>query len=132
MGDSFPSKIGRPKGSRNKRTVEFLETLQAAGFDPAEALISTYKIAMEKFIEESEKVESGRLSPMESNALGYLKLAGDKAGELASYAYPKLKAIDKRITSFTEDMTSQEKLDAARLMVEVFQDEVKNEPKPSE
>jgi hypothetical protein len=115
---------GRPPGSRNRRTIEFLEILEARGFCPASALMDVYKIAMEKFISEVEKEDSGRISPMESNAAKYLKIAADNASDLATYAYPKLKAIEQKRVNETEGMTIEQKLEAARLMVQLLEREV--------
>ena len=117
--------VGRPPGARNKRTIEFLEVLEARGFCPASALMDTYKIAMEKFISEVEKEDSGRISPMESNAAKYLKIAADNASDLATYAYPKLKAIEQKRVNQTEGMTIEQKLEAARLMVQLLEREAK-------
>jgi hypothetical protein len=114
---------GRPLGSRNKRTVEFLELLEAKDFCPASALMDVYKIAMEKFISEVEKEDSGRISPMESNAAKYLKIAADNASDLATYAYPKLKSIEQKRVNATEGMTIEQKLEAARLMVQLLERE---------
>lgn len=126
MADPFKTHPGRPLGSRGRRTIEFLERLEAAGFCPATALMDIYKIAMEKFIVECEKEESGRISPMESNAAKYLKIAADNASDLASYAYPKQKAIEQKRISATDGMTPQEKLEAAKSIVCVLEQQVKN------
>lgn len=116
---------GRIQGSRNRRTKEFLDILEASGFCPATALMDIYKIAMTRFTEECAKEDAGRISPMESNAVKYLKIAGDHAAELASYSYTRLKAIEHQRISLTEGMSTQEKLDASRTMVKMLEEEVK-------
>jgi hypothetical protein len=117
---------GRPMGAKNKRTKEFLEILEASGFCPATALMDIYKISMARFAEECAKEDSGRISPMESNAVKYLKIAGDHAAELASYSYTRLKAIEHQRVSVTEGMSAQEKLEASRMMVKMLEEEVKS------
>ena len=117
---------GRPLGAKNRRTKQFLEVLEASGFCPATALMDIYKVAMEKFTQECAKEDSGRISPMESNAAKYLKIASEQASELASFAYTKLKAIEHQTVSLTDGMSTQEKLEASRMMVKLLEEEVKN------
>lgn len=118
---------GRPPGYANKRTVEFMQTLEAAGFNPAQALIDLHKIAMTRMAEEMEKEDSGKISPMESKVPQFMKIATDAAKELASYAYPKLKAIEQTKTNPTQGMTVTEKLQAAKAMVQILEQEVKSD-----
>jgi hypothetical protein len=119
---------GRALGSRNKRTVEFLEVLEASGFCPATALMDCYRVAMEKFTQEVAKEDSGRISPMESSAAKYLKIAADNAASLASYAYPRLKAIEQIKSNPTDGMTPEQKLKAAEMMVLILKKEVEHGP----
>jgi len=133
MSKEHLNRNGRPPGARNKRTMEFIEYLEGKGFNPAEALLDVYKIAMERFAEELMLLENNRRSPMESHAVQYLKIAGDKAAEIASYAFPKLKAIEYKRSNDYDGLTLMEKLEASKQLVILLEDEVKkNGSKPSE
>lgn len=137
--------LGRPIGSRNKRTIEFLEVLEENGFCAATALMDCYKEAKKTYdnygliydaiseARDDKNHETGQFAaPTEDHAHKYLKIAADIAKELASYSYPKLKAIEQRRVNGTEGMSIEEKLEAARLMVQVLEREVKNEPQSTE
>jgi len=87
-----------------------------------------YQIALEKFIDESKKEESGRISPMESQASKYLKSAIDTASEIASFVYPKLKAIEHSTINPLKDLGPQEKLQALKDLVKALEIEAKNVP----
>jgi hypothetical protein len=124
----MPFKVGnpgKPKGTIHKRTLEFRAVLEAAGFCPATALLETYKIALAQFADDLEKLESGRISPMESSAAQYLKIACDVSKELASYSYPKLKAIEQQKPDPLIDMTPVQKLEAMRQAVKMLEAETK-------
>lgn len=113
-----PGNRGKPKGAIHKRTREAIERLEAAGFCPITALIEGHKIAMARFVEELDMVESNRLSPMESSASQYLKMAIDCSRELMAYSYPKLKAVElKKEASPLEGMTPRQQLEAMKLAV---------------
>lgn len=116
---------GRPAGSLNKRTLEFRALLDSAGFCPATAMMDTYRTALARFTEEIAKEDSGRISPMESSAAKYLKIASDNAADLASYCYPKLKAIEQQKPDPLADMTPEQKLEAMKEAVKVLQAQVK-------
>lgn len=116
---------GRPAGSLNRRSIEFRAVLEAAGFCPATAMMDTYKTALTKFAEECAKEDNGRISPMESHAAKYLKIASDNAADLASYTYPKLKAIEQKKSDPLSDMTPEQKLEALKEAVKVLQAQVK-------
>ncbi len=107
-----------------------MAVLEAAGFDPAQALIDLHKIAMARMTEEMDKEDTGRISPMESKVPQYMKIACDSAKDLASYAYPKLKAIEQTKVNPTQGMTSLQKLEAAKAMVQILQQEVKADDQP--
>ena len=112
---------GRPKGVPNKRTQEVVAILEKHKFNPIEAMIEIQKIALVRFTEEMQKQDSGIISPMESQAVKYLKIAADNAYDLASYAYPKLKAIEHHGNNPLEGMDAQQKLQAMREAVKVFE-----------
>lgn len=86
---------GRPKGARNKRTVEFEDALKQKDFSPALALIQCYNRAISDYKYYRKRVRQGFLSPMEDNSHKNLKIAADLAKELASYSYPKLKSVEQ-------------------------------------
>lgn len=118
---------GRVPGAVNKRTAEAYETLRANNFDPIKALMDGHQIAMARFVEELDLVASNRLSPMESSAPQYLKMAIDCAKDLASYAFPKLKAIEQIKADPLSEMTPQQKLEAMRMAVAHLEAQVKKD-----
>ena len=130
MGTPPAAGKGRPPGSLNKRTIQFMQTLEDAGFNPAQALIDLHKIALVRMAEEMESEDCGKISPMESKVPQYMKIATDTAKELASYAYPKLKAVEQQRVSSTEDMTAAQKLEAAKMMVRLLEQQVKADDQP--
>lgn len=124
---------GRPPGARNRRTLEFMAVLEAEGFDPAKALIECYREAKKTYdnygtiydaICDANKEKGEHFAPPEDNAHKYLKIAADIAKDLASYSYPKLKAIEQTKGSAIAGMTVAEKLQAARFMVKALESEV--------
>lgn len=86
---------GRPKGTKNKRTVEFEEVLKRHNFCPASALIECYRKAMADYEYYAELLRNNRISPMEDNSHKNLRIAADLAKELSSFSYPKLKSIEQ-------------------------------------
>lgn len=92
---------GRPKGAINRKTKNFKETLEAHGYDVAEALLSIYKHGLDVFHNghPDDKVQG-------------LKIAGDMAKEIAGYVMPKLKAIEHKAHGSLSNMTPQQKLEA--------------------
>lgn len=78
---------GRVKGSKNKRTVEFMQALERNNFDPAEALM--YCFRQSRAIFEARK-RKGNLA----GALVAMDRMIDVSSELAQFAYPKKKAIE--------------------------------------
>lgn len=135
----MPFHVGRKKtggkkpGTMNSVTTEFRAVLEKAGFCPATAMIDMYRIALEKFVDESKKVEANALSPMESQAAKYLKIASDNASDLASYAYPKMKALEQVKPGPLEGMTPEQKLEAMKNAVQMLELQIKDkEPHGSE
>jgi hypothetical protein len=116
---------GRPKGSLNKRTIEAKDLLEKAGFCPITALIDGHRIAMECFKNELERIESGRISPMECDAVKYLKIAMDAAADCAGYVYPKLKSVEQTQSNVIPEMTAAEKLEQMRQAVKFLELQVK-------
>jgi hypothetical protein len=84
---------GRPKGARNKRTMEFMEVLEKHSFCPATSLIECYEEAIQNYRSNTHDPEL---------AHRYLKIAADIAKDLTSYAYPKLKSIEQKIETDME------------------------------
>lgn len=97
---------GRPKGSPNKRTLEFQAVLAKHDFCPASAMIEIFNEAKKIYanyaliydaICEAKANEAGYPVPTEDKADKYLRIAGDMAREISSYAYAKRKAIEQTI-----------------------------------
>ena len=97
-----------------------------AGHCPTEKLIYLAKVAEARFVAEIELLDSGRYSPMESNAHLYLKMAIDANKELCGFVNPKLKAIEvSKDPSPLDGMTPLQKLEAAKTIVKALQAQVK-------
>jgi hypothetical protein len=127
---------GRPKGSLQKRTYQFFEAIQELGFDPPTELVNIYREAKKTYdnyaviydnISKASEA-SGNPFPVEDKADKYLKIALDAVKEIASYAYPKLKAIDKTALNPLEGMTAEEKIEYLKQAVKLL--EQQNEPRP--
>lgn len=125
---------GKPKGSLNKRTITFLETLEKEDFNPAAALIEIYREAKKTYdnygiiyqaIEEARDAKGQNSFPTEDKADKYLKIALDAAKDLASYSYPKLKATEQKQDDPLKDMSPEQKLEAMRHAVSVLELEAK-------
>lgn len=129
---------GRPLGSKNKRTVEFMQVLEDEGFDPAKALIQCYRAAKTTYdnysvileaitsAREAKNDQTGEFSaPTEDNAHKYLKIAADIAKDLASYAYPKLRSIEQTKANPLEGMSPQERLEVMKGAVVIAESEIK-------
>lgn len=104
---------GRIPGSRNKRSLEFQATLEKHNFNVAEALLSLYQEAM-KGLEYGNREER----PI------YLKIAADLAQNMASYSYPKLKAVEMQKDTVVDVMSPQQKLAAMREAVALLEKQV--------
>jgi hypothetical protein len=106
---------GRPRGSKNKRTKEFVEVLERKNFCLASALIECYKDARAEYKYYSELFRNNRISPMEDNSHKHLKNAADILEKIGGYSYPKLKSIE-RLKRIDEDRPlkdiSDEELDS--------------------
>lgn len=123
---------GRAKGTPNKRTGLALEIISKAGFCPLTALMDGYKIALASFTEEVQKVESGKLSPMESQAATFLRIAIDCASQLAQYVHPKLKSVEQIRPNQFDGMTPQEKLTMMKQMVTLLETQVAKTPQSND
>ncbi len=127
---------GRPKGSLNKRTLMFVQVLEARNFCPASAMIDCYQSAI-KIYENYDtiydaivdrKLELGNKTPTEDKAHIYLKIAGDLAKEISSYAYPKLKATDTKRDPL-EGLTEQEILEVLKNAQAALEHRIKEKEK---
>jgi hypothetical protein len=107
---------GRPKGSLNKKNISFRETLEAKGYDVAEALYDIYIKGLDVF-------NNGNPDDRVSG----LKIAGDMAKEIASYVMPKLKAIEVTKSSALDNMSPQEKLEAMKQAVRLLEADLNQE-----
>lgn len=129
---------GKPPGALNKRSKQFLEVLEKHNFCPASALIECYQDAKKTYdnygviydaicdANANRASEKGYSNvPPEDNAHKYLKIAADIAKDLSGYAYPKLKAIEQTKENPLNDMTPEQKLEAARAAVQMLELQVK-------
>lgn len=115
-----------------------MAVLEAEGFDAAKALIECYRDAKKTYDnygliydaisdarQEKNSATGEFATPTEDNAHKYLKIAADIAKDLASYSYPKLKAIEQTKGSPLDGMTSEQKLEAARTTVQMLELQIK-------
>lgn len=134
-----PGNPGRPSGAINKRSKEFLDILEKHDFCPASALIECYQDAKKTYNNygeiydaicdaKAEKEGSTRefSAPTEDHAHKYLKIASDIAKDLSSYAYPKLKAIEREVNNPTKGMTPEQRLEAMKHAVAMLELQVKD------
>lgn len=121
---------GRQAGTPNRRSPNALEILAEQGFCPLTVLMDGCKIALENFTDQLQKLETGRISPMESEASKYLRIALDCAAKLADYAHPRLKSVEVIKPNQFDGMTLREKLEAMKGMVALLEIEVAKQPKP--
>lgn len=144
MEKRVAGKKGRPKGSLNKRTLDFLETLEEENFDPARAIIECYREAWTIYkgyaeiyqaIWDKRLAQNEKSPPPEDKADKYLKIALDSATDLAGYAYPKMKSVEHQKPDQLEGMTPVQKLEALKELVKALEHQVKseseNESKPT-
>lgn len=128
---------GRPRGSLNARTFEFIRALHDNDFDAAAEMIKIYKEAKKTYdnyatiydaLEETRIQEGVNPYPTEDKADKYLKIALDAVKEIASYCYPKLKSVEQVKESPLDGMTNEQKLEALKQAVKLL--EQQNEPRP--
>lgn len=126
---------GKPKGALNKRSKEFLEVLEKHNFCPASALIECYLEAKKTYDNYAiiyESIEDARIEkglnamPTEDKADKYLKIAADIAKDLSSYAYPKLKSVEKGPLDVTKEMTPEQRLEAMKHAVQMLELQIKD------
>lgn len=135
---------GRPLGSRNKRTLEFMATLERENFNPALALIECYREAKKTYdnygtiydaicdARTARNDATGQCAaPTEDNAHKYLKIAADVAKDLAGYAFPKLKSIEQRKSDPLANMTAEQKLEAMKAAVTALELQVRQDGRDS-
>lgn len=118
---------GRPKGSLNKRTAQYVEVLEKNNFCIASTHMELYKIAMSQFTHQLEGLQSGALSPMESEASKYLKLCVELVADMASYSLPKLKSVEQQKSDAFEGMTPKERLEAMKHATAMYELQIKND-----
>ena len=117
---------GRVKNVPNKRTASFLEILERENFCPATALIHIYRESMKNYdnLRAVGLIGSNQILGVPSEADRYLKTALDAAKDIASYSFPKLKAIEQSKPSPTDGMTQAEKLAVMKHYVAALEHEV--------
>ena len=119
--------MGRPKGIPNKSGMRAEMTCQVRKYSSIDAMIDASKIALEKFIEHSEKEANGSISLMESQAADYLKIYVLIAKEIAGYVHPKRKAIEFTQPDATNGMTPVQRLEAMKQAVLMLELKIKDE-----
>lgn len=95
---------GRPKGSKNKKTIEFENTLKKYKFDIPRAMIDSFKKSEQRF-EECLNADN----PDEEKAASYMGHMISLLKEMASYVYPKLKGVEVHIEK-ASDLSDDQKI----------------------
>lgn len=116
---------GRPPGIPNRGSLRVNAILQKRGYDPIEAMLSAAEIALQKFIEHTEKENSGAISLMESQAHEYLKTYVKIAADLAKFCHPTLKAIEVKQVDPLQGMSPIQRLEAMKQAVAMLELKVK-------
>ncbi len=80
---------GRPKGSVNRKTQEFMTMLEQKGFDPGEAYVDLFFKQLELYNIRREKNPANI-----SGASEILTAAGQTLNNICQFVYPKKKAIE--------------------------------------
>lgn len=119
------AKIGRPKGSLNKRTLDYLEVLEYECFDAAAAMIHCYREAIGVWDKTKKECDQTK-KPIPEEAAKYLKIASDNVKEIACYAYPRLKAIERKNFNPLEGMTPEQTLEALEKAAAILKIEMSN------
>lgn len=124
-----PKTGGRTIGTPNKSSTQRAEVIcNVRKYSSIDSMINAAEIALARFIEDSEKEDSGRISPMESKAAEYLKIYVKVACEISSYIYPKRKAVEHTNSDTTRDMSPEQRLEAMKHAVELLELQLKQKP----
>lgn len=86
-GQPRPPGAGRKKGTKNKKTVDFLLVLERNNFDPGEELIYVYNEAKSLY-------KMWRKKKAYSSALDSLETMQSTADKICQFVYPKKKAVE--------------------------------------
>ena len=97
---------GRPKGSVNKVSTKFADTMNKHGVDIAQEMLEAWN---------------------EARTDGNQELAFKILSEMAQYVYPKLKTTEHIKASALDDMTPQQKIDALKQAVALLEQKANNE-----
>lgn len=116
----YPAK-GRPKGSLNKETLQFLEAMELHDFDVAKALIWCFNEAKTTYITLKEEAKSSEqrseFISLHGTAATYLKVSSDVARDMAHFSYPRLKSIEFARVDPLADMSPEMKLEMMKQAV---------------
>lgn len=82
-----PEGAGRPKGTPNKKTVEFLQIMQEQDFVPGEEFIKLYRRQMKIY-------ELRRKNKNIPGMVEVLSNASTTLNNICQYVYPKKKAVE--------------------------------------
>lgn len=97
---------GRPKGAKNKKTVEVIKRAESEGIMPRELLLSDmryyYKLGEEKINEAKTKANINKTDIEEAveifrAGMSFKGIARDCAEKVAPYYHPKLSSVDAKV-----------------------------------
>lgn len=117
---------GRPAGGRNKRTEEFYFAMEKAKFNVPQAYLWAYKQAKRDYMEYGDRFDQNRISPMEDNRPKLLSIMVGILKDIASYIYPKVKAIEIVNVNLLEGMTPEQRLEAMKTAVTKLELDIQN------
>jgi hypothetical protein len=87
--------MGRPKGSKNVKSIEFLEELSKHNFNAIQALLWTCHKSKARIEYYEKKVASGEFTPGEDKSAHFLAIYLATVKEITSYVYGKPKSRDE-------------------------------------
>lgn len=93
---------GRPSGSKSVDSIVYQEFFVKGKIVVPQLEIWALKEARKQYEYYRDNVHSGRYSPMEDNAVKYLKVYTDLLKEIASRLYPKLSSIQQNVVGGVE------------------------------
>ncbi len=118
--------MGRPPGSINRSSARASVTCQLRGYSSIDAMIDAAEIALQKFIEHSEKENNGSISLMESQAHHYLETYVKIAATISKFIHPTLAAIKVSQQDPLKDMSPTQRLEAMKHAVAMLELKVKD------
>lgn len=108
---------GKPKGTIHKYTRDFRDTLAENNFDIAKTLLQLFQENLKKYNETTDI----------QHQIQFMRMTVDLAKDIASYAMPKLKAIEVSTDDPFKEMSAAEQLQVTLDAIPVLEQRAKEE-----